>query len=268
MTTSARELYELWAGESGLEPTLARSLDPRGTDWLFELFAALGPKPGQRLVDVGARDARHAIRLVQEHGLQAVALDPVPRHVELAREAIAEAGLAGEVEVVEAAIESMPLPDASADWIWCRDVLGHVDVTRGFAECARVLAPGGSMVAYVTVATGLLEPLEAATLAQAVALVPESLDPERIAAAAADAGLTLTDRIELGGEWRERMIEEGAWDASEALLRLSRLRRMRPELVDEFGAPAVDSYAGGQLWGVYQMLGKLDPTVYVWERRG
>src|SRR5207248_7640240 len=72
--------------ESELQDELKRSLAPRGRDWLFELFAALGPQPGQLVVDVGARDARHAIRLVQEHGVRAVAVDPLPLHVELRSE--------------------------------------------------------------------------------------------------------------------------------------------------------------------------------------
>ena len=260
--TNVRELYELWAGDSALDEELARSLDPRGTDWLFELFASLGPKAGQLVVDAGARDARHAIRLVREHDLRAVALDPLPRHVELAQEAVAASGL--EIEVVAAPIEAMPLPDASADWIWCRDVLVHVDVERGLGECARVLRLGGSMVAYATLATDLLEPREAAELADALALT--TIDGDRIEAAAAAAGLELVRKDELGGEWRERMIEDGDWDAGDTLLRLSRLGRRRDGLVAEFGAAAVDAYVGGHLWGVYQLLGKLCPTVYVWRR--
>src|SRR5207244_1277664 len=85
--TSVQELYELWAGDSELDTELQRSLEPRGTEWLFDVFAALGPRPGQLMADVGARDARHSIRLVREHGLRAVALDPLPQHVELARRA-------------------------------------------------------------------------------------------------------------------------------------------------------------------------------------
>jgi SAM-dependent methyltransferase len=263
---SVLELYELWAGDSELDAELARSLSPRGTESLFELFASLDPKAGQLVVDVGARDARHAIRLVREHRLRGIAVDPVPRHVELAREAVAAAGV--EIEVLEGAIEALPLGDASAHWIWCRDVLLHVDVTRGLAECARVLVPGGGMVAYVTFATELLEPREAAVLADAMALVPESLEPKRVESAAADAGLDLVEHVRLGGEWRERMVEDGDWDAGDALLRLSRLRRREAELVQRFGRSAVDAYFGGQLWGIYQLLGKLCPTVYVWKRRG
>jgi hypothetical protein len=60
---SVHELYELWAGESELDAELVQSLEPRGTDSLFDVFSSLGREPGQLPVDVGARDARHAVRL-------------------------------------------------------------------------------------------------------------------------------------------------------------------------------------------------------------
>jgi SAM-dependent methyltransferase len=263
--TTVEQLYgELWAEESPLDAELQRSLDPRGTDWLFSVFAELGPQPGQVVVDVGARDASHAIRLVRDHGLRAVAVDPVHHHFELARQAVAEAG--ADVEVVEAAIEAMPLDDESADWIWCRDVLVHVDAERGFAECARILRPGGQLLAYVTCRTGALEPREARALFDASAIVPESTDPEALERHAATAGLTLVSRTELGGEWRERMIEDGSWSPGDDLLRLSRLRRREDELVARFGETRVAAYAAARLWGVYQLLGKLCPTVYIWRR--
>jgi SAM-dependent methyltransferase len=264
---SVQELYELWAEDSELHQALSRSLEPRGTDWLFELFASLGPQPGQLLVDVGCRDAKHAIRLVREHGLRAVALDPVPLHVERAKQAVAEAGLTGEIDVVEAAIESIPLEDGSADWIWCRDVLVHVDARLGLRECARVLRPGGRMLAYVTLGTELLEPRERDELVASAAVAAHSFSAPAIETAAADAGLHEVTVERLGGEWRERMLEDGTWDVAEALLGLSRLRRRQRELADAYGEAAVAAYRGGQLWGVYQLIGKLCPTVYVWERR-
>ena len=263
--TSVEQLYgEIWAEDGPLKTELEQSLDPRGTEWLFEAFAQLGPQPGQFVVDVGARDAKHAIRLVQDHGLRAIAVDPVAHHVELARRAVADAGV--DVRVLQAGIESMPIDDGAADWIWCRDVLVHVDLARGFVECARILRPGGQMLAYVTCSTDTLEPGEAERLFRAVAVVPESTRPATIERRAADAGLTLLSRTELGGEWRERMIEDGSWDPKENLLRLSRLHRRLDELKQRYGAPAVAAYEADSVWGVYQLLGKLCPTVYLWRR--
>jgi ubiquinone/menaquinone biosynthesis C-methylase UbiE len=265
--TSVQQLYgELWADEDGLDSELQRSLDPRGSDWLFATFAELGPSPGQLVVDIGARDAVHSIRLVREHALKAIALDPVPLHAELARRAVAEAGLENDVDVVQAGIEAMPLADSSADWIWCRDVLVHVDLELGLGECARVLRPGGQMLAYVTCATDSLEPREADELFEALAIVPESVQPTAIDSRATTAGLSLVSTTPLAGEWRERMIEDGSWNPADDLLRLSRLHRREPELLEQHGATRVAAYAAARRWGVYQLLGKLCPTIYLWQR--
>jgi SAM-dependent methyltransferase len=265
--TSVEDLYgEVWAGESALEAELKRSLDPRGTDWLFERFAELDPQPGQLVVDVGARDAVHTIRLVRAHDLRGIALDPVPLHVERAQKAVADAGLADSIEVVQAAIESMPVDDGAADWIWCRDVLVHVDLAKGLPECARILRPGGHLLAYVTCATDSLEPQEAKELFDAVAVVRESTDPEHVKGHASAAGLTLLEETLLAGEWRERMIEDESWDPRDDLLQLSRLNRREAELVERYGRMHVEAYAGGRRWGFYQLLGKLRPTVYLWQR--
>jgi sarcosine/dimethylglycine N-methyltransferase len=265
--TSVEQLYgEIWAAEDGLEAELDKSLDPRGTEWLFEVFASLGPHQGQLVVDVGARDAGHTIRLVREHGLRAVAVDPVPLHVELSQRAVADAGLQTEIDVLQAGIEHMPIPDAAVDWIWCRDVLVHVDLIRGFAECARILRPNGHMLTYVTCATETLERREAEALFEAVAIVPESTVPSNVESRAEDAGLTLVSTASLGGEWRERMIEEGSWNPTDDLLRLSRLQRRERELVERYGEARVAAYAAGRRWGIYQLLGKLCPTIYLWRR--
>jgi SAM-dependent methyltransferase len=253
--TTVEQLYgDIWAGDA---PTL-ESLSPRGADWLFELFAELGPHAGQLVVDVGARDAKHVIRLVREHGLRAIAIDPVGHHVELARRAVAEAGV--DIEVVESGIEQTPIDNDAADWIWCRDVLVHVELARGFTECARILRPGGRMLAYVTCATDKLEPREAAWLFDALAIIPESTQPAAIERHAANAGFRLDSKTELGGEWRERMLEDGTWSANEDLLQLSRRRRSGADLDD----PRVAGEAAGRAWGIYQLLGKTCPTVYVW----
>jgi SAM-dependent methyltransferase len=255
--TSVEQLYgEFWVDED----RSPEAPPPRGTEWLFDVFAGLGPQPGQLVVDAGARDAAHTIRLVREHGLRGIAVDPVRHHVELARRAVAEAGV--DIDVLEAGIEELPVDDASADWIWCRDVLVHVDLARGFAECARILKPGGRMLAYVTCSTDKLEPREERWLFDALAIVPESTQPDVIESRAAAAGLALEEKTELGGEWREHMLEHGKWSANDDLTELSRLRRTGADFDD----PRVAAQAAGAAWGIYQLLGKTCPTVYVWRR--
>jgi hypothetical protein len=105
-------------------------------------------------------------------------------------------------------------------------------------------------------------------LVDAMALVPESLDTAHVEESARAAGLVPVAVECLGGEWRERMIEDGSWNASETLLELSRLQRREPELTEAFGVERVAAFRGGSVWGVYQLLGKLRPAVYVWERTG
>lgn len=256
---TVQELYELWAGDAELYAALEQSLDPRGTNSLFDTFAALGPERGQLVLDAGARDASYAIELVRAHGVRAIALDPVPLHIERARAAVTEASLTGEIDVVEGAIEALPLTDASVDWIWCRDVLVHADVSRGLAECARVLKPGGAMLAYVTLATDRLEPRERAELVEATAI--GTFDRETLDTAARTAGLLQRSVDVVGSEWRERMIEDGTWDPSRDLLKLARLRR------GGFSGTGAEAAWGSLIWGVYQLLGKLSPTIVVWERR-
>jgi sarcosine/dimethylglycine N-methyltransferase len=245
---TVQELYELWAAESELRETLARSLGPRGLDSLYDTLAGLGPQPGDLLVDVGARDGKHARELAERFGVRTVALDPVPQHP----------------DVVKGTAESLPFDDASVDWIWCRDVLVHVDVPRALAEFARVLRPGGAAVVYVTLPTDRLEPREAAELAQLCALTGYSAD--EVDAAARDAGLVEVSVDRLGVEWRERMLEDGTWDARADLLELARLQRGRETYLAQYGAAALDAARGGAVWGIYQLLGKLCPTVYVWRK--
>jgi len=245
---TVQELYELWADESELRETLAQSLGPRGLDSLYETFGALGPKPGDLVADVGARDGRHSRELQQRYGVRTVALDVLPQHP----------------DVIEAAAEALPFDDATVDWIWCRDVLVHVDVRRALAEFARVLRPAGAAVVYVTLPTERLEPREAAELASSCAMT--GVTAAAVESAAREAGLTERSVDRLGTEWRESMIETGAWDAAADLLELARLERRRDELTPKYGEAALDAARGGALWGIYQMLGKLCPTVYVWTR--
>jgi ubiquinone/menaquinone biosynthesis C-methylase UbiE len=266
---SPNQLYgELWAADqSGLEAELARSLHPRGLDSLYDELGRLGVGAEHVVLDAGARDAVHSVELVRRVGCRVVAVDLVPLHVERARKRIADEGLSDRIDVAEGALEALPFDDESFDYIWCRDVLNHVELGRALPECKRVLRPGGSMLVYQTFATEALEEAdEAERFFASAATRAENMSPSFFEERARAAGLEIVRGEQLRGEWRERMLEDGSWDAVSDLLALSRLKRREPELVERFGRAAVEAERGGLLWGVYQVLGKTCPTIYVLAR--
>lgn len=220
-----------------------------------------------RMLDVGCRDASHLIELVQATSARGVGLDPVPHLVEQARAAVGEAGLGDRIEVVEAAMQHIPFPDGSFDLVWCRDVITVVDdLDSGIDEIARVLRPGGHLIVYTVLATDRLEPKEAEMLlGQSLAIVPENLDGENVERAFRRAGLEVVKKDEIGTEWREHA-EERSQPASQALLRLARLRRQRERIIEEAGEDIYAHIESNLHWLVYQFLGKLMPTIFVLEK--
>ena len=62
------------------------------------------------------------------------------------------------------------------------------------------------------------------------------------------------------------MIADGAWDVAADLLALSRLHRRERDALQQYGCVRVEAARGGLLWGVYQLLGKLSPTIYFLRR--
>lgn len=257
---------DIWSNSSELEQRCKESLNPRGADMLYELFARFGPTAQSQVIDIGCRDAKYAIELANRFGCRVLGIDPAPIHIERARQAIAEAGLAERVRAELAGIESLPAADGSLDMIWCRDVLNHVDLSRGLAECARVLKPGGYMLVYQTFATPALEEREAARIYAAMAIVRQNMGEDYFQATAQAAGLSISTRDVVSSEWRERWAEEGSTALLEDLLAVARMRRSEPALVARYGRAQYEATYAGSLWGIYQMLGKLQPTVYLLER--
>jgi SAM-dependent methyltransferase len=105
---------------------------------------ALGDVAGLDIVELGCGTAYLSAWLAKQ-GARPVGVDPTPAQLQTAREMQAETGL--EFPLVEAAGESVPLPDESFDLavseygasIWA-------DPYRWVPEAARLLRPGGRLV--------------------------------------------------------------------------------------------------------------------------
>jgi SAM-dependent methyltransferase len=264
------EVYGLaFAQEEAFEAALDQSLAPRGFGLLYDLVAGLGLPPESAALDVGAREGHFCIELARRFGFTVHGIEPVRRHLDNAARALetlarTEPKIAGRIQVDQGVAERIPDPNASIDLIWCRDVLVHVqDLETVFGEFRRVLRPGGHAVIYQMTATDWLTPAEAARLWPPAGIQAASLDPQHFEAAIANSGLTIAQRIELHGEWREHAEEDGTGLTSRQLLWVSRMLRNRPAYEERFGTDAFEAMLTGNLWGVYQMIGKLNPRIFV-----
>lgn len=114
-------------------------------------FEAVREASPQRFLDVGCGMGELAERVQRELGAEVKAVDISPRMVELTR--------ARGVDAQVADVQQLPYGHGEFDCVAANWVLYHVpDLERGVAELARVLRPGGRLVA-ATVGDGHMEEL-------------------------------------------------------------------------------------------------------------
>lgn len=252
-------------GELSLEDLLRQSLNPRAPDTLYTLFGELGVGPDEVVLDVGCGHSNYSIEIFKRFGCFVHGVDPIVKHVEIGQRKIADAGpvVAAKVKTESGAIEALPLDDASVDYIWMRDVLIHIDMLKGFAECKRVLKPGGQMFIYSLFASDLLNPCERERLYGDV-IVPENVERESFEAAVHESGLSIALYEDLGSEFIQWRIERGYRQILSDLLRVARMAQLKKQSVDEDFVKAYDaSYHTLYNWDLYRLIGKLHDVVYV-----
>jgi SAM-dependent methyltransferase len=225
--------------------------------------------PGAAVVDVGCGEGKQSLILAERFGFDVTGFDPVPQHIELAKQRLLAAGdrlpeLGERVRFQVAKAEALPLADASVDFVWSRDVLLHVaELEQAYREFRRVLTGKGRVLVYQSsFATDRLEPREAEWIWKTSGVVPTSADPDRTEAAIAAAGLRVGQRIEVGIEWAE-WAQENTGERGRRILHAARLLRAPEQYVQQFGQSAYDIMLADCLWHVYHMVGKLSARVYV-----
>lgn len=113
-------------------------------------FGAVAEAKPARILDVGCGPGDLTQRFLHDLGADVRAVDVSPRMVELTRERGADA------QVADA--EQLPFGDGEFDCVFAGWVLYHVpQLDRAISECARVLRPGGRLVAASHCDDNLLE---------------------------------------------------------------------------------------------------------------
>ena len=101
----------------------------------------LGDVAGKDILEFGCGAAQWSIALAQL-GARPVGLDLSERQLEHARRLMAEAGVS--FPLIHASAETVPLPDASFDIVFCdHGAMTFGDPYRTVPEAARLLRPGG-----------------------------------------------------------------------------------------------------------------------------
>ncbi len=123
---------------------------PAVREWKERTFAALEPRPGAVLLDLGCgtgEDVLALARLVAPGG-RAIGVDASAAMVAEARRRADAAGAGATVEFLHADAHALTLPDDAVDGARVERVLQHLDDPgRAVAELARVVRPGGRVVA-------------------------------------------------------------------------------------------------------------------------
>jgi ubiquinone/menaquinone biosynthesis C-methylase UbiE len=103
--------------------------------------------PGKVFLDYACGNGDGAIKAAKAGAGLAIGLDISSVSVNNARNDAATAGLSGNTVFVQADAENTKLPKGSVDYILCRGMLHHLDLSFAFPELRRILAPGGKLLA-------------------------------------------------------------------------------------------------------------------------
>lgn len=142
-----RREYETETGLAARKAAYANAEGPNAPQLVFEAIAAASPA---RYLEVGCGEGELAARVQAELGSHVVAVDQSERMVQLTRERGVDARVGD--------VQDLPFDDGEFDCAVAAWMLYHVpDVEQALDELARVLRPGGRLVAVTNDSDHLAE---------------------------------------------------------------------------------------------------------------
>jgi SAM-dependent methyltransferase len=144
---SVRDQYSSEVGLNARSSLYDEITGPAPAEVAFEAVAEVRPR---RFLEVGCGAGEFAARVQEELGAHVIAVDQSERMVELA--------LTASVDARVGDVQALPFADGEFDCAAANWMLYHVpDLDRGLSELARVLRPGGRLVAVTNGRDHLIE---------------------------------------------------------------------------------------------------------------
>jgi SAM-dependent methyltransferase len=142
-----RRQYEHEANLAARKAIYRNSEGPNAWDAVFDAVAEVAPR---RVLEVGGGEGELAQRIAAELDVEFVGIDQSERMVEIQRSKGIDARVGD--------VQSLPFADGEFDVVLAAWMLYHVpDIDRALGEIARVLRPGGRLVAVANAIEHLQE---------------------------------------------------------------------------------------------------------------
>jgi ubiquinone/menaquinone biosynthesis C-methylase UbiE len=103
--------------------------------------------PGKVFLDYACGNGDGAIKAAKAGAALAIGIDISSISVQNARDDARAAGVSANSYFLQSDAENTRLPTGSVDYILCRGMLHHLDLSYAFPELRRILAPGGKLLA-------------------------------------------------------------------------------------------------------------------------
>jgi SAM-dependent methyltransferase len=263
-TDSLQQSYDRYERiEEQFQTFLDESLRPRGPELLYDIVAGLGLPPGASLLDLGCGRGEQSLELARRFGFSVTGVDPVSHQEAVLSEAASGSpDLSSLLHFERAGAEDVPLPDASVDFIWCRESLYFFDLDKALAECRRVLRARGWMLIYSNFEGERMEAREAEWFWSSLDSKASNTNVEYVEAAFARAGFQSEQIVALGSEFGE-FSQETRGEPGRRLVHAARLLRDPERYIARFGQTNYDIMLSDCFWHIYRMMGKLVSRIYV-----